>query len=190
MYKFFREASRIISKLIYKIEFENLDGLNKEGGYILVANHKHNFDPIILSFGTKREINYMAKAELFKTRIGKWLFESINCISVDRNRNDITAIKKALRILKNGEILGVFPEGTRVETKEEGNVKSGAVMIASKAKVNIIPVAITGNYKIFSKITIKILPEINVAERLDKNLGDIEGLSKEIMDIIYNEVGY
>lgn len=188
MYKFFRETTRVISKLIYKIEFENKEALNRDGAYVLVANHKHNFDPIIISFATNREINYMAKAELFKTKIGKWVFESIKCISVDRNKNDITAIKKALRVLKNGEILGVFPEGTRVEKREDGDVKSGAVLIASKAKVNIIPVAISGNYKLFSKINIKILPEIDVQQRLNENLGDIEGLSQEIMDIIYKEV--
>lgn len=99
------------------------------------------------------------------------------------------AIKNALRVLKNGEILGIFPEGTRIKSEtDDVQIKSGAAMIASKAKVNILPVAISGNYKIFSKIRINILPMYDIEAAKEKYEGNIEKISEDIMAKIYSEV--
>lgn len=189
MYDFLKNMAWLLSKLIYKIEYEGLENIPQEGAFILVGNHTNNFDPVVISFATKRKIHYLAKAELFKTKFTKWLFESVKCISIDRAKNDIMAIKNALRVLKNGEILGIFPEGTRIKSEtDDVQIKSGAAMIASKAKVNILPVAISGNYKCFSKIRIKILPMYDIEAAKEKYEGNIEKISEEIMSKIYSEV--
>ncbi len=189
MYDFLKNMAWLLSKLIYRIEYEGLQNIPKEGAFILVGNHTNNFDPVVISFATKRKIHYLAKAELFKTKFTKWIFESVKCISIDRSKNDIMAIKNALRVLKNGEILGIFPEGTRIKSEtDDVQIKSGAAMIASKAKVNILPVAISGNYKIFSKIRINILPMYDIEAAKEKYEGNIEKISEDIMAKIYSEV--
>lgn len=189
MYDFLKGLVWLFTKLIYKIDYKGLENIPDEGAFILVGNHKSNFDPIVISFTTKRKIHYLAKAELFKTKFTKWLFESVRCISIDRSKNDITAIKNALKVLKRGDILGIFPEGTRIKDGTENvQIKSGAAMIASKAKVNILPVAISANYRIFSTIKITILPMYDMEVAKEKYDNDIEKISEDIMAKIYSEV--
>ncbi|MGB5822530.1 MAG: lysophospholipid acyltransferase family protein, partial [Proteocatella sp.] len=100
MYRFFRETARFIATLIFRIKYEGLENIPEDGAFVIVGNHKHNFDPVLISFTTDRVINYLAKSELFKTKITKYIFESINCIRVDREKSDITAIKNCLKVLK------------------------------------------------------------------------------------------
>lgn len=189
MYNFLKRTVWLFSKLLLRVQYEGLHNIPDKGAFIIVGNHKNNFDPILISFTTKREIHYLAKAELFKTRLTRFLFESVKCIKIDRNKTDITAIKNALRVLKDGEILGIFPEGTRVKGgPENANVKSGAVMIASKGKVNILPVAISGNYKLFAKIKVSVLPMFDIKKAMENHDGNIEMVSSDIMNIIYREV--
>ncbi|WP_028828321.1 lysophospholipid acyltransferase family protein [Proteocatella sphenisci] len=189
MYNFLKRTVWLFTKLVFRIEYQGLENIPETGAFIIVGNHKNNFDPILISFTTKRQISYLAKAELFKTRFTKLLFESINCIKIDRNKTDITAIKNALRVLKAGGILGIFPEGTRIKDGSEGGqIKSGAVMIASKGKVDILPVAISGQYKMFAKIKISVMPMYDIKKAMTDHDGDIEEISSEIMSVIYREV--
>ncbi len=189
MYDFLKGAAWLISKLIFKIENQGLENIPQEGAFVIVENHKHNFDPVIISFATKRKIHYLAKAELFKTKITKALFESINCIRIDREKSDITAIKNCLKVLKSGGVLGIFPEGTRIKEKSENTqIKSGAVMIASKGKSNILPVAISGDYHLFSRLKVTILPMYDLISAQEKHNNDSEKISEEIMNKIYEEV--
>lgn len=189
MYRFFRDAARLISKLIFRIEYEGLENIPEDGAFVIVGNHKHNFDPVLISFATDRVINYLAKSELFKTKITKYLFEAIHCIRIDREKSDITAIKNCLKVLKSGGILGIFPEGTRIKEKTENTqIKSGAVMIASKGKVNILPVAISGDYRLFSKIKVIILPMYDLKLAQEKYSNNLDDISEDIMGKIYEEV--
>jgi len=189
MYNFLKRTVWLFTKLVFRIEYQGLENIPETGAFIIVGNHKNNFDPILISFTTKRQISYLAKAELFKTRFTKLLFESINCIKIDRNKTDITAIKNALRVLKTGGILGIFPEGTRIKNgSESGQIKSGAVLIASKGKVDILPVAISGQYKFFAKIKVTVMPMYDVKKAMIDHNGNIEEISSEIMSAIYREV--
>lgn len=188
MYYLLRDFCRLISFLIYRVEITGKENIPKEGPFVVVGNHLSLIDPIIIAFITKRPIHYMAKAELFRTKISKWIFESVKTIKVERGTNDISAIKKSLQVLKNGHILGIFPEGTRTTGRNSNNqVKSGAVMLAHRAKVNILPVAISSSYKLFSKVQVKILPVFEVEKFVDENK-DYDKASNLLLDIIYEGV--
>ena len=188
MYYFLRDACRVISWFLFRIEITGKENIPKEGAFVLVGNHISNYDPIILSFITPRPIHFMAKAELFRTKFTKWLFESVKTIKVDRGSNDISAIKKSLNVLKRGEILGIFPEGTRTTgKKEDSSAKSGAVLLAHRAKVNILPVAIRASYKPFSKVKVRILPVIEPAEYIDAGM-DYDRVANILLDKIYEGV--
>lgn len=185
MYNFFKYLMKLLFLPIFKIQIIGKENIPEDGAYVVVANHKSNFDPIIISFITKRPIHFMAKAELHNTKFKQWLFEGVKTIKVDRNKNDISAIKNALKVLKNGGILGIFPEGTRIkEGAIDKNAKSGAVMLAHKSKVNILPIAMDANYKIFSKVTVNILPIFEVEKYVEQDMS-YEEISMILMNNIY-----
>lgn len=186
MYRFLRDLCKLISFIIFRVKIEGKENI-PEGPFVIVANHLSILDPIIISFITDREIHFMAKAELFRNKFTKFLFESVNCIKVERGTNDVMAIKKSLKVLKNGGILGIFPEGTRRKEKIDNSAKSGAVLIAHRSNVNILPISISSTYKLFSRIDVKINKVFNVEDSLQK-YDNYENTANKLLDGIYEGV--
>ncbi|NMC57643.1 MAG: 1-acyl-sn-glycerol-3-phosphate acyltransferase [Eubacteriaceae bacterium] len=155
-YIFLSIIAKAFEKLFFNIKIQGLNTLPLGQKAILCANHTSNIDSIILMIRCNRNIYFLAKKELFKTKFSAWFFEKLNVICVDRQGTDAAAIKKALRVLKDEKLLGIYPEGT---TKKGGKQliepKAGALMIALAAKAPIIPVAIYGKYKFRGKVIIK-----------------------------------
>lgn len=155
--------------LVYRPRFIGKDNIPRDGAVILAGNHTNNLDAAIMIAGPKRIVHMMAKKELFKSKISSIFFRSMGCISVDRSKHDDKAKSEALEVLKNGEVLGIFPEGTVNKTKDIIlPFKYGAVSFALKTNAYIVPFAITGKYKPFRK-SIKI--EYGEAYKLDHELG-------------------
>lgn len=168
-----RKLLRGFLYLVFKIELRGQENLPKNGGILIAANHRSNWDAVILGAFTKRKLNFMAKAELFRNKLAGWFFYKIGAFPVERGKGDIGAVKTALKILSAGEALLIFPEGTRTSDEKSGKAKTGAVMIASRAEVPVLPVYISGEYKWRNKITVNFGESIIVAN------GDGEKLSKE-----------
>ncbi len=148
--KFYKSIKKLLTmpmKLVFNTKVTGLENL-PDKPYILAGNHKNMFDVVILITSIDDEIHFMAKKELFKLKILKNIFSKMGAFPVDRNNVDIKAIKESFRILKSGEVLGIFPEGTRNKTD---NVllpfKDGVTSIASKTKVPIVPFGIGGEFK-------------------------------------------
>ena len=152
--KQYKIAKAIYSKLLkvlYNPTTKGTKNIPEKGPIIIVGNHKHAFDPIIVMSNTNRTIHYMAKESLFKGIHGK-ILESIGTIKIHRNKSNPIAIKEAEEILKQGGAVGIFPEGTRNRTNQELlKFRHGAVEIAKKTNTPIIPFAIKGDYKLFKK---------------------------------------
>lgn len=156
MYKFLKTIIKILFKLLYKIEIKGDIDLSDDKGYMICSNHIHMFDPVFIACFTKRQISFMGKKELFAKPILGSIFRKLGAFPVDREKGDIEAIKTAIEILDSNNILSMFPEGTRSKDGKLGEFKRGASLIASRANVPIVPIKIEGNYKIFSKMTLKI----------------------------------
>lgn len=152
--KLYKIAKAIYSKLLkilYNPTTKGTKNIPEKGPIIIVGNHKHTFDPIMVMSNTNRTIHYMAKESLFKGIHGK-ILESIGTIKIHRNKSNPIAIKEAEEILKQGGAVGIFPEGTRNRTNQELlKFRHGAVEIAKKTNTPIIPFAIKGDYKLFKK---------------------------------------
>lgn len=152
--KLYKIAKAIYSKLLkilYNPTTKGTKNIPEKGPIIIVGNHKHAFDPIMVMSHTNRTIYYMAKESLFKGIHGK-ILESIGTIKIHRNKSNPIAIKEAEEILKQGGAVGIFPEGTRNRTNQELlKFRHGAVEIAKKTNTPIIPFAIKGDYKLFKK---------------------------------------
>jgi len=162
-YKVVKNSIRLLLSLIYRIEIQGKENIPKEGKAIVCSNHFNLLDPLLVGTCLPRKINYMAKEELFSNKLLALILNKLGVFPVKRSGADISAIKTALKVLKSGEIFGIFPEGTRSKAGEVIEAKPGLAMISIKSQSHIIPVAIIGNYKPFSKIKIIIDKPIDLS---------------------------
>ncbi|WP_458412673.1 lysophospholipid acyltransferase family protein [Schinkia sp. CFF1] len=154
LYRFGRALCAIYLKSLYKIEIVGMENIPKDGGVLLCSNHISNNDPPLVGVSCPRDISFMAKEELFRMPIMKNIMHSIDAFPVKRGMSDRNALKAGLSLLKEGKVLGLFPEGTRSKTGELGQGLAGAGFFALRSNAVVVPCAIIGPYKNFSKIKI------------------------------------
>ena len=149
-YKFFKFLCQIWYGIFLRTKVIGAENIPQTGAFILAANHMANWDPPFLGTFINREVNYMGKEELFKNPVMAAICRGLHVFPVKRGAADKAAIKTAVKILKNGDCLGIFPEGTRSKTGRIGKAEPGVSLIAAMTKVPIIPAAIVNTNKIFS----------------------------------------
>ncbi|MFP4019988.1 MAG: lysophospholipid acyltransferase family protein [Halanaerobium sp.] len=155
IYQSIRLLLLAIFKIFFRIRVNGKNNLPDKGGVIVMSNHISAFDPPLLAAVLPRPVRFMAKKELFENPFMRFVLFLADAFPVDRSKNDITAVKKSLSVLKDEEVLGLFPEGTRRPEGKLGNPKSGSVMLAVKSGVPILPIGIK-NVKNEGRITINI----------------------------------
>ena len=141
-YRIMRALVRVIF-MVLGMKSEGLDNIPNEGAVIIAANHVSIWDPIVIGAALERPINFMAKAELFRNSLFSFIFRNLNAFPVKRGSADRTALRNSLELLQNGQVLGIFPEGTR-NTDGMAKVQNGVAMIALKSGAPIVPVACIG----------------------------------------------
>jgi len=129
-----------------------------EGACIICAPHSNALDPILVSLalGRRHYVRHLAKAETAKVPFLNWIMKKCGSIFVRRGESDIEAFKQCMRALKAGEKLMIFPEGTRVHGNDMVPPKNGAVRLAAKLHVPILPVYITRDKKLFRHMDVVI----------------------------------
>ncbi len=133
------------------MEIRGIENLPESGGLIITSNHVSYLDPAVLVASLNRKIYFIAKKEVFKNTFISFLLNKLNAFSVDRDNVDMFAFKKAMNILREEKVLGIFPEGTRSSNGELQELKMGALKIAMKTGVPILPVGINGTHKIYPR---------------------------------------
>lgn len=173
----------IFFNIYFRIEKHGEENL-PEGAYILAPKHLSNWDPPIIVAKMKRnDVYILAKQELFVNGLVKFLAKKTKVLPVKRDSHDTAVIKQSVKILKNGNVFVIFPEGTRNGIEKNGKIHSGAVVMANIAKVPIVPVGVKATYKPFSKVIINYGKPINFNEKkLSKE--EIENVTKELMEDI------
>lgn len=188
-YKIFKVLCRFWFGFILKTQVIGTENLPKDGAFILAANHVSNWDPPFLGTFMEREVCYMGKEELFKNPIMAAICRGLHVFPVKRGAADKTAIKTAVKLLKDGKCFGIFPEGTRSKTGKLGKAESGISLIAAMTKAPIIPAAIVNTEKIFSKE--KFFPRLAVVYgspiKFSGSTKDKEALA-EFAQYIMNEI--
>ncbi len=152
----FRGTWNILLHLIYRFDVKGIENIPNDGAAILCSNHIHWADSIAEVIFIKRIYYTMVKAELMETKIKNWFFRNLACFPVERGKGDTKAIAIAEEHLRNGDMLMMFPEGTRNGMEKGLKMKKGAAMIALQTKSPIIPIGISGTFKFMSKIKIRI----------------------------------
>ena len=186
-YDFALSVLRLFCKVFFKYEVIGIENVPLEGNVIIAANHKSNLDPIfVASSMTTREVAAIAKKELFDHKVLGFILKKLNTIPIDRENTGISTVKQILRAIKDGYVLGLFPEGTRVKGKKFGQAKAGLSLFASKGKANVVPISVISTYKLFSRVKIYIGEPIDMSQYFKAKLTneDHERISEEVMQVI------
>jgi 1-acyl-sn-glycerol-3-phosphate acyltransferase len=140
-----------MSRLLFRLRISGLENVPPAGPLIVVANHLHNADPLLISIAIPRPVHYMAKKELFAVPVIRRVIRLGGAFPVDRGTADRNAIRIADLNLKQGIAIGMFPEGTRSKSRALKAALPGAAAIAQLTAAPILPVAITGSERLFIK---------------------------------------
>lgn len=177
----------IIFRIIFRIKIKGSENIPLTGRLVVCSNHFSNWDPLVIAAFFKRKISWMGKKELFENKILKYPLSWLGVFPVDRHETDITAVKTALKILKEERVLGIFPEGTRVKEYNPENAKAGVALLALRSKAPVIPIYIKSNYKLFKPLTIIIGEVIDYNTQYPGKLDNEQysQISKDILQKIY-----
>lgn len=155
---------------------------------ILCGNHSAFSDPVwLVGYGNFPDLpRVMAKQELRKVPVMGWIFQKLRCIFVNREANDISAVKTALKTLREGNHLVLFPEGTRVRRGKTSEPHSGAMLFASRSGCSVVPVYITAKKRLFRPIHVIFGEPIKPLFAGSKATPEeLEQNTKLLMDTIY-----
>ena len=161
-------------RLLYGCEVRGAENLPRQGPAIIASSHSSNLDPCIVGISYPGVIRWMAKAELWRVPGLGWLVEKLGAFEVERGAADREAIRRARELLKQGWVVGMFPEGTRQRQGRLGEFLPGVGMLACGSEVPVIPLRIRGNEKIirgFRLLRPKVV--ISVGEPVDLDLADM-----------------
>ncbi len=161
-YKIMQFVVNIIFKPLFRIEIINREKSFYDGKLILCCNHFSAFDPVLMGEYFPRPVYFMAKRELFQKFLFRILIEFFNAFPVNRSGVDRKALAKAVEIINAGNMLGIFPEGTRSAGEEVGSGRKGVALIAYLTGAPILPMAICNLKKVSRDRKRYLWPKIKI----------------------------
>ena len=183
-----------IAKVVFRLHVEGEECIPRTGPAILAANHVSFIDPIIIGISARRPVHFMAKKELFRFRLFGWLLRQFGAFPVNRHRINLQAFKRAISLLEAGEIVAMFPEGTRGDGAELRPAKPGIGLIAARTGAPVIPVLHRGTEKVLPRgawlprphrITVKFgAPFRYVEGQAEKGRDQVAAFSQTMMEKI------
>ena len=183
LYFFGRGLVKVILKPLYRFEVIGKENIPETGAVLVCSNHIDNLDPPVVGMTFPRPVHFMAKEELFNVPVLGGILKNVRAFPVKRGMSDREALRKGINVLKEGNVLGLFPEGTRSKDGKLGKGLAGAGFFALRTQANVIPCAIIGPYKLFGKVKIVYGPPVNM-ESLRAEKASAEYVTEQIMDSI------
>ena len=191
-YKFVRFIAAIVVHLFFRIQVIGRENIPDTGGFISSGNHRSLWDVVVLAVAMKnRQLRFLAKEELFKFKPIGYLFEKVGAYPVNRGHGDFAALDASADIIKSGQIVNIFPEGTRSLSGVPLKPKSGVGLVAFEARSDVLPFCIylEGQYRFMKKITIRFgeiikYDSFHVANTEKLSSKERKRISREIMDAI------
>lgn len=191
--------SKALAKTFFNYRVIGSENMIEEGPCIIAANHCSFFDPPLVGVACKRAIHYLARKSLLEWPVLGPIFPDLNVIPVDRKNADRSALMGAIRVVKNGGAVLIFPEGTRSPDGKLQPAQPGIGMIVAKTGAPVVPVRIFGSYEVYNRnqrrpkigtVSVKIGQPLNfptVAEKNDRGRemyqNDSEAITKAIADL-------
>ena len=154
MFGFIKFIAWFLTVICFRIKRSGAENIPASGPVILVCNHIHMMDVACIYAQVRRRVFFMAKKELFQNKFLSWLFRSFGAFPVARGEADVTAIRTAMKCLKDGDLLCIFPEGTRNKERKVPllPLQDGVAMLALRCKAQIVPSWIEGGYRPWKRV--------------------------------------
>ncbi|UJF36205.1 lysophospholipid acyltransferase family protein [Paenibacillus hexagrammi] len=173
---------RVIFSVFFRYKAIGTSNVPAQGPVVLCCNHTSLLDPPLLGSPLKRKVYFMAKAELFNVPILGTLISKVGAFPVKRGGVSKESIRLAIQLLKDGNAMGIFPEGSR--SNAGGMGKKGAASLAIKSGAAVVPVAIVGNYSLFRRMTIIYGRPMDIRQFEGASSDDLE----QATDLIMTEI--
>ena len=185
-----------IYKFVFRGQLIGRENIPQKNSYIMVSNHGSLLDPPLLGHALRRNISFMAKAELFKIPLLGFIIKACGAYPVKRGIVDKNTIKTACKKLSNDNCIGIFIDGTRQKNGRVNKPKQGAALLAFKNQKLLLPVAIVNSHRLirfklfiplFSKIVIKVGEPVQPPQSSSKD--DLNSVTIYLQDKINNLIG-
>lgn len=151
LYQTVRAIVDVLTRLLWRRRLVGVERVPRTGAFILAPSHRSIVDAFLAPMITRRRVRFMAKQELWKSKVLGRLVEALGAFPVDRDATDRTALRRAMACIEAGEPLVVFPEGTRRRGDRIEDLHDGAAYLASRLQVPIVPIGIAGTEEIMPK---------------------------------------
>ena len=181
VYSLLRIFARLIAVTFYRLRCEGRENWPATGGGLVCSNHQSFFDPPLVGMTCQRQMSYLTRDTLFKVPVLSQVMTFIGTIPIDREGSGLSGLKETLKRLRAGELVLIFPEGTRTHDGELLPLKPGFCAVARRSRVPLIPVGMDGAYQAWPRTA--LLPQVG---RLAVVIGrpisptEVEGMTDEI----------
>ncbi|MTT31259.1 1-acyl-sn-glycerol-3-phosphate acyltransferase [Terrilactibacillus sp. BCM23-1] len=167
-------------RMVYRYEVVGVEHIPKDGGVLICSNHLSNFDPPLVGVSCPRDVSFLAKSEMFKFSLGRRILTKVHAFPIRRGAGDRHALKVAKKLLDEGHVLIMFPEGTRSKTGDFNPARPGVGFFALRTDAAVIPCYIKGNYKLFSRVKVYFGQPVDTSNFKENKAKPIE-VAKYIM---------
>ncbi|MCL2574361.1 MAG: 1-acyl-sn-glycerol-3-phosphate acyltransferase [Defluviitaleaceae bacterium] len=186
MYKFAKIVVSPFYRLLFRFKITGRENVPKTGSVILCANHTSNQDVLVLAVASRRSLHFLAKHELWKTKKLAWLFDRLGAVPINRENPSMDSFKRTVALLKDGRAIAIFMQGGRREELNQDDAKAGVALFAVKGKSPVVPINISSDFKVFSKVYINIGEPISFEDYWDKKIRteQLNEIAGRVMDAI------
>ena len=147
LYAVVKLGATLTLKLFFRLKVSGAENVPADGGVLIASNHQSYLDPAIVTASNRRPVSFMARDSLFRNRLFGWFIRKLCAFPVRRGGADHEALRAAVARLREGEMLLVFPEGTRTRDGSLGRLRNGPATLAFRADVPIVPAVIKGAFE-------------------------------------------
>ncbi|HEY0008485.1 MAG TPA: lysophospholipid acyltransferase family protein [Tepidisphaeraceae bacterium] len=138
-------------RIFFNVQLRGKSNIPPTGGALIVSNHQSYLDPIVLSSQMTRKMSFLASAHLFQFKPFGWYIRALSAYPIQQGKGDIGAVKQMIQLLQAGEIMNVFPEGSRSEDGKLQPIQGGVVLAIRRAKVPVVPAIVVGAYEAWNR---------------------------------------
>jgi 1-acyl-sn-glycerol-3-phosphate acyltransferase len=150
-YRVIRTSARVLFVFVFDLRCLGREHTYVPGGGLIVSTHQSHLDPVLVGITFAEHLHYVARRTLFDSKLLAVIIRLLDAIELDRDRTGLAGLKETLKRLKSGHKVLIFPEGTRCCDGRIAPLKPGFIAVARRAKVPLIPVAVTGAFEVLPR---------------------------------------